>query len=300
MNILSLFDGISCGRLAFEMSEIKVNKYYASEIYNKAIEISDKNWDDITQIGDVKNINKEFIMSLPKIDIIIGGFPCKNLSITVANNNNHNQGLRGEYSSLFYDFYNILRWIRKYNNKDVLFLIENVASMKDDDKDIITKLLDINPVMIDSALLTAQDRKRYYWTNINNGIIEQPKDTGVVLKDIMEDSKDINKKYWYKQDYEYHGDKKVCGTLNINGHDILKRIYHQDYKCGTLTAVVGGNQHKKVLQDGVPRKLTPIEYERLQGVSDNYTKGFSDSVRYKTLGDGWTIPVISHILNYLK
>ena len=283
LNILSLFDGISCGRLAFEMSEIKIDKYYASEIYNKAIEISNKNWDDIIQIGDVKNINKEFVISLPKIDIVIGGFPCKNLSIAVANNSNHNQGLRGEHSSLFYDFYNILRWIRK-----------------DDDRDIITKLLDIKPIMIDSALLTAQDRKRYYWTNINNGVIDQPENTGLVLKDIIEDGKNIDKKYWYKEDYEYHGDKKVCGTLNINGHDILKRIYHQDYKCGTLTAVVGGNQHKKVLQDGVARKLIPIEYERLQGVPDDYTKGSSDSVRYKTLGDGWTVPVISHILNYLK
>lgn len=122
----------------------------------------------------------------------------------------------------------------------------------------------------------------------------------MVLKDITLSESVISKKYWYDNTFEFHGyDKKVCATLNINGHDILKRVNNPNFKSATLTKVSGGHHQKKVFQNNKCRKLTPIEYERLQGFPDNYTGGVSDTARYCMLGDGWTIPVISHIFSYL-
>lgn len=297
MNVLSLCDGISCGQIALKKENFKVDKYFASEIDKNAIAITQKNFPNTIQIGDMKNIDEEFLKSLPKIDLIIAGTPCQNLSITVINDIKHNQGLDGEKSSLFYKFYEILEWLKKYNNPQIVFLLENVQSMKDKDRDIISECLNTKAIMIDSATITAQDRKRYYWTNLN--VIEEPisEKINLVLKDIMEEN--VNEKYYYKESFTINDiNKKVCATLHINGHDILKRVYNPNYKCGTLTAVCGGNQHKKVLDNGRVRKLTPTECERLQTLPENYTEGFSDSARYKAIGNGWTIDVIANILSW--
>ena len=110
-----------------------------------------------------------------------------------------------------------------------------------------------------------------------------------------------DEKLFYKQDFEFHGwDKKQIATLNLKCHDIGKRVYNPNMKCATLTAVTGGYQEKKVYDNGRCRKLTPLEYERLQGMKDNYTEGIANSKRYCACGDGWTIPVIAHILKGLK
>ena len=225
------------------------------------------------------------------------GFPCKGLSIT--NLNNYEQGLNEKQSNLYYNCLFIYKWLKENNNPDIEFICENVESMKESDKKIITESFGIKPIMINSNLLTAQDRKRYYWTNIE--VIEKPKDLGIVLKDIIEPSENVPSKYWYNKNFIFNGeDKKIIATLCINGHDILKRVYNINSKCGTLTACRGGNTQKKIFQNNNCRKLMPIEYERLQGVKDGYTSCVADTHRYNMLGDGWTIPVIKHILSYSK
>jgi len=304
-NFLSLFDGMSGGQYSAEELGLDIGEYYASEIYKKAIDVTNKNFPNTIQLGDV-NEYKNWNIDFKKIDIVMFGFPCRNLSRAVINNYDHNQGLKGEKSSLFYTALEILKKCKE-ENPNVLFLCENVESMKKEDKDIITECLGVEPIMIDSSLLTAQDRKRYYWTNINNGEIPKPNDQGIILNDIIMSKQEVNDleikhkySYWYDKPFTYNGDdKKVQATLEIKGHDILKRVYNLNNKCATLTSCRGGNLQKKVYQDQKCRKLTPIEYERLQGFYDNYTDGVSVTNRYNMLGDGWTVPVIKHIFSFL-
>jgi len=297
INVMSLCDGMACLMQALERENIKVENYFASEIYEPAMKVSNRNYKDIKQIGDLTSITKEFIAKLPKIDLLGFGFPCKGLSIT--NLNNFKQGLKEKQSILFYDCINILNWIRKYNNPNVIFLCENVASMAKSEKEIITKTLCIEPWVFDSNTVTAQDRKRYYWTNIKG--VERPKYDNIVLKDIIELAENVPLKYWYDKPFIFNGeDKKIIATLELNGHDIMKRVYNINGKCGTLTSCRGGNLQKKIFQDGRCRKLMPIEYERLQGVKDGYTDCVADTHRYNMLGDGWTIDIIAHILSFAK
>jgi len=215
MNVLSLFDGISCGQQALKNIGAPIDNYFASEIDKHAINITQKNHPETIQIGDVRElfINGE-LDNLPEIDLLIGGSPCQNLSIAVVNQIQHNQGLAGEKSSLFYDYLGVLLRIKpKY------FMLENVASMKDKDRDIISESLGVEPIMIDSALLVPQDRKRYYWTNIPN--VEQPEEIQNILRDIMEFG--VDEKYFYNLPYKFYGwDKKLIARVGVNGHDILK------------------------------------------------------------------------------
>lgn len=181
MRVLSLFDGISCGRVALERAGIPVDVYYASEIDKYTISVAQAMYPDTVQIGDVCKI--DFTQYIDKIDMIIGGSPCQDLSIAKQNR----QGLQGERSRLFWEYIKALTIIKpKY------FLLENVASMKKEDRDAITAVLrgiypETECIMINSALVSAQQRKRYYWTNWH---VEQPEDKGILLKDILEDSAD--------------------------------------------------------------------------------------------------------------
>lgn len=176
MRVLSLFDGISCGQVALERAGIPVEVYYASEIDKYAIQVTQKNYPNTIQLGDVTKINfEEFI---GKVDIIIGGSPCQDLSIAKQNR----QGLHGERSKLFWKYVEALDVIRPK-----WFLLENVASMKKEDRDAITETLkmiypDSECIMIDSALVSAQQRKRYYWTNWK---VNQPEDKYLYLKDVL-------------------------------------------------------------------------------------------------------------------
>ena len=181
MKVLSLFDGISCGRLALERAGIPVEKYYASEIDKYAIAVAQKNYPDTIQIGDINTVHFTDFMD---VDLIIGGSPCQDLSIAKQNR----EGLRGARSGLFWRYVDALATIRpKY------FLLENVASMRNEDRDAITETLrkiypETECIMINSALLSAQQRKRYYWTNWH---VEQPQDKGILLKDILESAGDF-------------------------------------------------------------------------------------------------------------
>lgn len=184
--------------------------------------------------------------------------------------------------------------------KPKYFLFENVASMNEESKKIISEYLGCEPILIDSACFSAQIRPRYYWTNIPFEHILPP-EFPEVLKDIMQNPAEVDKKYFYNCSFDTPNmEKHICTQLHINGHDIIKRVQNPNFKCHTLTAVCGGNQQKKVLTNGRVRKLTPLEYERLQTLPDKYTEGVSDSARYKAIGNGWTVNVIAYIFEGLK
>ena len=291
MRVLSLFDGISCGMVALERADIPVERYVAYEINEPSIRISKKNYPDIEHRGDVTTADfSEYI----GFDLLIGGSPCQDLSIlNTVYRQSGETGLKGKKSRLFYAYVDAMHTVNpRY------FLFENVASMKVDWRDDITRELGVEPVMINSALVSAQERKRLYWTNIPN--ITQPENRGIVLNNIILPAENVHEKYWYRdKKFTLHGaNERIIATLDDdNMFSQNKRVFNLKHKCGTLCGDgAGGNLQKKVYQNGAVRKLTPLEYERLQTLPDNYTEGVADSHRYTAIGNGWTVDVISHIL----
>lgn len=291
MNVLSLCDGISCGMVALERARIKVDKYYSSEIEPHAIKVSEKNYPNIIRLGDMLSW-KNWDIEWGKIDLILAGTPCQSLSIVQSKTR---RNLNGK-SKLFFTAVDILNHVKRLNTK-VKFVFENVASMSSESKETISSLLCCEPIFIDSADFSAQSRPRYYWCNFNVSMDYEPcKD---VLFDIMEIN--VDEKYFYKHPIENIDTKKqICATMVLNVHDMHKRVFNPHFKIHTLTAVSGGYQHKKVMIYGRSRKLTPIEYERLQTLPDNYTQGISDTWRYTVCGNGWTVDVIAYILSFIK
>jgi DNA (cytosine-5)-methyltransferase 3A len=216
---------------------------------------------------------------------LIGGSPCQSFSKAISDNT----GFDGK-SKLFFEY---VRLLKELNPK--YFLLENVV-MKQEWQDVISHHLGVQPVLINSSVFSAQDRARLYWTNIPIPTLPQPSQS--VLNDILES--EVDERYFYEDTWTYKaGNGPVYATLNINGHDIIKRVNSRTHKCQTLTAVCGGNQQKKVVEGSRVRKLTPVEYERLQTVPDNYTDNVSNGARYKALGNGWTVDVVSHIFKGL-
>ena len=302
MNILSLFDGMSCGQIALNRAGIRYEKYYASEIDKYAIQITQKNYPDTVRVGDVSKISAD---SLPKIDLLIGGSPCQGFSIAGKKLN-----FEDPRSKLFWEY---VRMKEELNPK--WFLLENVM-MKKEWVNIISDALKVQPVMINSSDFSAQSRKRLYWTNIPVDVWEK-KD--IHLKDILESEiSDKLKAFCITAHYKnaipinmIKGKRtQIFETIRIG--QIGKggqgeRIYSVNGKSVSLKAIGGGQGaktglYKIDLPDGQYhiRKLTPIECERLQTVPDNYTEGVSDSQRYKMLGNGWTVDVITHILKGMK
>ena len=295
MNVLSLCDGMSCGQIALKELNIPIDSYYASEIDKNAIKVTQDNFPNTIQIGDVTKITEDFLRTLPKIDLVLFGSPCRSLSKATAGREKYNNGLQG-VSWLFYPCNDILQWIKKNNNPNVKFLVENVDSDKKDDIEEMSNLLGVQPIMIDSNLFSAQDRKRNYWTNIP--IAPLPTSCDTVLKDILDDN--VDEKYFYNKPFTYNGDdKKVQATLEMKGHDIIKRVNNKNYKSPTLTSCRGGNLQKKVYDNGRCRKLTPNEYRKLQTIPDWYKMNVANSHIYNMCGDGWTIEVIKHIFKGL-
>lgn len=285
MKVLSLFDGISCGMVALERAGIPVEKYVAYEIEPNAIKISEKNYPQIEHCGDV---TKADFIKYNDFELLIGGSPCQSLSIVQSKTR---QNLDGK-SKLFFEF---VRAKQQMNPK--YFLFENVASMNDESKNVISNLLESKPIFIDSADFSAQQRPRLYWTNIPVNLNYQKKN--FVLKDVLEEN--VDEKYYYN--YPLNNvdmGKQVCATMVYKNHDMHKRIFNPQFKCHTLTTCGGGNTQKKVYDNGRARKLTPLEYERLQTLPDNYTNCVSNSARYTAIGNGWTVDVIAHILKGLK
>jgi len=303
INVLSLFDGISCGQIALERQGFEIENYFASEIDKYAMQITMANYPNTKQLGDVKNVTAE---QLPKIDLLIGGSPCQGFSFAGAGLN-----FEDERSKLFFEFVRL-----KNELKPKYFLLENVK-MKQEFQDIISEQLGVKPIMINSSLVSAQNRERLYWTNIP--VIGQPIDKGILLKDIIEDGQVLKDKSQTILATLYKENAKSMIKRNKQGLLILKNIYPKKGqngnvysifgKCKTLSAGVGikGNgigssnapKIESINADGW-RKLSPIECERLQTVPDGYTKYVSDTQRYKALGNGWTVDVISFIFSFLR
>lgn len=374
LKVLSLFDGMSCGQLALQKLGIEVDTYYASEIDKFAIQVTQANFPNTIQVGDVCELK---VKDFEDVNLILAGSPCQGFSFA-----GKQLAFNDPRSALFFEFVRLLKGIKpKY------FLLENVK-MKQQFQDVITEQVSacypelpgdmfgskIEPILINSALLSAQNRQRLYWTNIPN--VEQPVDKGIVLKDILEDqdleeyalsevanerAKNNPRSRAFKPGQEKSGallanqykqstdslyalknskPQQVGIATDINGHDILKRVYSPDGKSPTLNTMSGGNREPKVVsgawrgrykEDGTTeqklelnqsgksnslttvqkdsvvvndnlswRKLTPLECERLQTVPDNYTNHVSNTQRYKMLGNGWTVDVIAHILNNMK
>lgn len=281
INVLSLFDGMSCGQIALNRAGISYGKYYASEIDKHAIKVTQHNYPDTIQLGSVTEIKGT---DLPKVDLLIGGSPCQGFSFAGAGLN-----FEDERSKLFFEFVRL-----KNELKPKYFLLENVK-MKKEYQDVITKHLGVEPIKINSNLLSAQNRERLYWTNIPN--IEQPKDKKIYLKDVVEIGevsrnlvdKSRIKQYWETKNYiQYDLSGKWHKSQDQSG-------YYLNAKHGTLPSHGASSKVKVVLPNGEIGQLTPIECERLQTVPDNYTNCVSDTQRYKMLGNGWTVDVIAHI-----
>ncbi len=390
MNVLSLFDGMSCGRLALERAGLPVSNYFASEIDKYAIQVARANFPDTVHLGDVTGVKPE---DLPDIDLLIGGSPCQGFSFAGRQLN-----FDDPRSKLFFEYVRLLKELKpKY------FLLENV-NMKQEYQDVISNLLGCKPMDINSNRVSAQNRRRLYWTNIP--VRALPENKHIYLKDILEDGfTDRDKAHCIDANYFKGGNLRsyfhkhrrqlvfdfddpnesglqIAGHADIKGHDYnrrvyhpegkapslcaasggnlepkvmvsetglivageaeefqnynneqIKRVYHPEGKAPTLLVTQGGHQEPKILQvprgknrggvkaingkaptmsgssweqnnfvtDGMKwRKLTPIECERLQTVPDNYTNHVSNTQRYRMLGNGFTVDVISFIMKGMK
>lgn len=301
ITVLSLFDGMSCGHIALERAGIKVKQYIASEIENKPMTVTQHNYPNTIQIGDVTKVKYENgvlyygdgnSLDVGEIDLLIGGSPCQGFSMAGRKLN-----FDDPRSKLFFEYHRILKEVNpKY------FLLENVV-MKREWEDVISEYLGVKPVLINSNLVSAQNRKRFYWTNIEG--IEQPEDKGLLIKDII-----------YDNTYKIFTDERITKskkkTKNYVKWDISgkqywsqqDRAYYLDNKMCTLPKAQPANKLNICLdyEKDIYRRCHPIEAERLQTVPDNYTnvEGVSANQRLEMLGNGWTVDVIAHIFKSLN
>jgi site-specific DNA-cytosine methylase len=281
INVLSLFDGMSCGQIALNKVGIEYENYFASEIDKYAIQVTQKNYPNTKQLGSVTELDGN---NLPKIDLMYGGSPCQSFS-----NAGNGTGFDGK-SGLFYEY---VRLLKECNPK--YFLLENVK-MKKQWQDIISKELGCEPIQINSNYVSAQNRKRLYWTNIP---VLELQYKSIFIEDILDS--EFDNKYWLKERNTELLLKKVdiTNAPNIACIDVYNKKVKLDRKCPTLT--LPHHNSIRLLQNGKIRKLTPNECEKLQNVPLNYTDcDLSDIHRYSMLGNGWTVDVIAHIFSFLK
>ena len=327
MNVLSLFDGMSCGQQALERAGIKVENYFASEIDKYAIQVTMANYPNTKQLGSVVNVKAA---DLPKIDLLIGGSPCQSFSFAGKRKGmstkdeqeiltlDHYLQLKAEgfefegQSYLFWEFMRLLN-----ETKPKYFLLENVEMGEKWEK-VLSKAIGVNGIHINSALVSGQNRRRVYWTNIGmqpkglfgdlESTIEQPEDKCILLKDVLESV--VDNKYYLKDDFKNtrlksnlikHKDKLVDGALL----DSYNQSIFFDKSITITTRTIPSNQthiikinKNKDIKNRI-RRLTPLECERLQTVKDNYTNFVSDSQRYRMIGNGWTVDIITHIFKYI-
>ena len=281
MNVLSLFDGMSCGQIALDKLGITPKNYFAAEIDKHAIKVAKANYPDMVHLGDVRDIQTSGDHLIDafdcgyKIDLLIGGSPCQGFSFAGKQLN-----FEDPRSILFFEYVRLLKALKpKY------FLLENVR-MKKESQDIITEYLGVEPIEINSNLVSAQNRRRLYWTNIPfEGL---PEDKGIVLADILEDGfTDRDKSYCLDASYYKGG-----GASNV-------RLYFEKSR-RQIVFGSGTNKLEQPRDEGLTwRKLSPVECERLQTVPDGYTEHVSNTQRYKMLGNGWTVDVIKHLFKPL-
>lgn len=360
MNVLSLFDGMSCGMIALGRANIKVNNYFASEIDKYAIAVSKDNYPNIIQIGDVTKVSfKDGILyteynqhNIGKIDLLIGGFPCQDFSFA-------GKGLNfdGDRGKLFFEVVRILKEVNP-----TYFLFENVK-MKKEYEHYISNLIKVSPILINSSLVSAQNRQRLYWTNIKN--ITQPTDKNITWGDVREHSVESEKYYYTEAAMQWlgrhsnnnnkklsihtdsdkmqmieasHGKKyssqrffgiidtpsKYQAVGSMRGRYLVNGIrqdakeltagntqqyieFRYDGKSNALTTVSKDNvvvpfthNNRVPASEFFFRYITPLECEKLQTLPDGYTSKVSDSQRYKMIGNGWTVDVISHIFRHIN
>lgn len=283
IKVLSLFDGISCGQLALAAANIDVESYHASEVDRHAISVTQERFPRTVQHGDVRGVTGA---DLPKIDLLLGGSPCQGFSFAGKQLN-----FEDPRSALFFEFVRVLREV-----KPLYFLLENVK-MKSEYADVISESLGVRPTLINSSLVSAQNRERLYWTNLDFG--GPPVDRGIVLRDILEDTG------------EWPEAPKAAGMK------ILRNIYPSGGQNGSVYSVYGksktlsagtGARGNGIGSSNAPkiearnergwRRLSVLECERLQTIPDGYTAGPSDTQRYKMLGNCWTVEVVAHILRH--
>ena len=296
MNVLSCFDGMSCGQIALNKVGIDYSAYYASELDKYAIQVTQANYPNTVQLGDIRSVDP---LALPKIDLLIGGSPCQGFSFAGKQLN-----FGDPRSKLFFDFVRL-----KETLKPKYFLLENVRMSKES-QDIISKYMGCEPVAINSALVSAQSRQRLYWTNIP---FTMPEDKGIVLGDILENGfTDRDKAHCIDANYFKGGNLKsyfdkgrrqlvfnkpiqVNPSKKAGGKQpyIQDRVFSKQGKSHALTASFASRTN---VDDNGFRKLTPLECERLQTVPEGYTNHVSNTQRYKMLGNGWTVDVIATIL----
>lgn len=311
INVLSLCDGISCGKIALDRAGIKVNKYFASEIDKDAIAISKKNHSDVIQLGDIVDWRE---WELPHIDLVISGTPCTGFSRAGKMLN-----FKDPQSKLFFEFVDILNNI-KAKNPDVLFMLENVK-MKTEWRNTITNYVGVEPIEINSKLVSAQNRLRAYWTNIPG--VKKPEDKGVKLVDILEEQVDV--------DYIYHQGVMLDSSLskasmnlvgNVDGEVRISQATKQGYIVAedgdgiNLSFPTSKTRRGRVIKqksstldqqcevcvyhDNKIRRLTVRELEKLQTLPCGYTSGFSSVAAKKVIGNGWTVDVVANILGRMK
>jgi DNA-cytosine methyltransferase len=280
MNVLSLFDGMSCGQIALDKLGIKVDNYFASEVDKYAMQVTMKNYPNTKQIGSVVDVKGE---DLPKIDLLYGGSPCQSFSTMglYRESMGGSVGFEGK-SGLFWEFVRVLK-----ETKPKYFLLENVMMKKEWQKQI-SDALGVKPIKINSGLLSHQRRNRFYWTNIPN--VEQPKELGLDFRNIIETK--VDDKY-------YLTERAIERVREKQGFDLVK----EKSKCLFATYYKNNSNSREgqiVETDGRLRRLTPKECEILQTIPLGYTEGVSDTQRYKMLGNGWTVDVIAHIFKNIK
>lgn len=311
MIVLSLFDGIGTGRLALERAGIKVEKYYASEIDERAIQVANKNFPDIVQIGDAEKIQIE---DFGKIDLLIGGSPCQGFS-----RNGKHKNFDDPRSSLFLVYAEILEKIRGIN-PDIQFMLENVK-MKREWQDTITAFLEVEPITIDSRIHTAQARERTYWTNIAG--VGQPERIEVNIRDIAEkrDTRNYVKTngVWFDPEIlekERGLADKTNGKIRIRQATKAGYIVAEDGDGINLSFPTSKTRRGRVIKgklptldcscnvcyllDGAIHKISVIEAERAQNLPTGYTEGLSGQERKKAIGNGWNEKTVRHIFEYMK
>lgn len=286
MNVVSLFNGMNTGRQALENVGIKVDKYYSSEIKPYAIELTQHHFPDTIQVGDVTKW-REWDIDWSSIDLILSGSPCQDLSVA-----GKQSGISGSRSSLFFLFVEILEHIKSLNPK-VLFLQENVGSASKLDIGIMSRALGVYPVRINSELVVAAQRDRYYWSNIRTKKtmfdivtdIPQPKDKGIMFQDIITDGTTERRKSTAIME-------RYQGSFYTDETSEKAQIYIKSRDAIGMCPIVN-------LSNGNARTLNKIEMCRLQGFQDNYCDTLSKKDTASLLGDGWTLPIIEHIFSFI-
>lgn len=302
-NILSLFNGMSCGQIALDRAGIEYDNYYSSEIDKWAIKVNMENYPDTIQLGDIENW-REWDIDWSSIDLLIGGSPCQGFSFA-----GKQLAFDDHRSRLFFVFVDILRHVQSVN-PDVKFMLENVR-MKKEWTDVISQQLGVCPRLINSALVSAQNRNRLYWANWE---FDLPEDNGITLMDVVDSEftssstlcDEIDKAYL--KDYLLDNRIDICFGMSFSDNSTtLDRMVRQYRKLSKKANSLTATSHKGMAANGVTnifngiefRKITVTECERLQTVPDGYTSCVSNTQAYKMIGNGWTVDAIAHIFRAL-